>query len=228
MRVVHGIVCALGIALLMPAAARAQDADRVVAGGGITAPGWKGEVDPASAKAGRTVADSKFVEEAGSLRLTIGPAAVYWNPADTAKGDFTVKASFSETGMGVRSGHPHPYGVFIGGNNLDTDKQTLMYCVAYGDGSFLIRQFNGATVNTLIRKTPNAAVHSTAKGGDVSNEVGWSVKGGRAECLINGTVVAGFDRADIVGPGKLDSIDGVYGIRVSHNLDVVVSGLGVK
>lgn len=106
MRVVHGIVCALAVALLVPAGARAQDADRIVAGGGITAPGWKGEVDPASAKAGRTVADSKFAKDGDTLRLTIGPAAVYWNPANTAKGDFTIKALFSETGMGVRSGHP--------------------------------------------------------------------------------------------------------------------------
>ena len=24
--------------------------------------------------------------------------------------------------------HPHPYGVFIGGNKLDTDTPTLLYC----------------------------------------------------------------------------------------------------
>ena len=181
MRTCHVLVVALGVALAAPAAASAQDADRVVPGGGITAPGWKGQVDPASAKAGRTVADSKFEKDGDALRLTIGPAAIYWNPANTATGDFIVKASFSETDMGVRSGHPHPYGVFIGGNNLDTARQSLMYCIAYGDGSFLVRQFNGATVN----------------------------------------------KADVVTAGKLESLDGIYGIRVSHNLDVVVTGFGV-
>ena len=227
MRAVHVLAIALGIALAAPATAPAQDTDRVVAGGGINAPGWKGEVDPASAKAGRSVADSKFVKEGDTLRLTIGPAAIYWNPDNTASGDFTVKASFNETGMSVRSGHSHPYGLFIGGHDLGTGKQTLMYCVAYGDGSFLVRQFNGTTVTTLTNKTANPAVHSTKPGGTVSNDVAWTVKGGRAECLINGTVVAGFDRAEIVGPGKLESTDGVYGIRVSHNLDVVVTGFGV-
>jgi hypothetical protein len=39
--------------------------------------------------------------------------------------------------------------------------------------------------------------------------------------------VAGFDQAEIVGPDRLESTDGAYGIRVSHNMDVVVTGLGL-
>jgi hypothetical protein len=228
MRLVSGSILALSIPLLVPAAFSAvgQDADRKVAGGGISVPGWQGKIDPGAAKKGLTINDSKFVQDGKDLHLTIGPAAFYWNPANTAKGDYTVKATIKEGK--TTADHPHPAGVFIGGNNLDTDKQTLMYCVAYGDGTFLVRQFNGATVNTVAKRQPHAAVHKSGPDGGVTNEVGWTVKGGRAECIINGTSVAGFDRAEIVGPGKLDSTDGIYGIRVSHNMHVVVSGLGVS
>jgi opacity protein-like surface antigen len=224
MRLLHASTAAIAAALLT-AAVHAQDADRSVAGGGIKAPGWQGKIDPGAAKQGKTVNDSKFVQEGGALRLTIGPAAIYWNPTHTAKGDFTAKATFTESK--VTANHPHPYGVFIGGSNLDSDQQTFMYCVAYGDGSFLVRQFNGTNVTTVAKRQPHDAVHKAGGDGSVTNEVGWRVKGGRAECLINGTAVAGFDASEIVGPGKLGSTDGIVGLRVSHNLDVVVSNFGV-
>lgn len=227
MRLIHGTI--LAAALLMPASAMAQDGDRVVPGGGITAPGWKGTIDTSSAKAGRTINDSKFAQDGDALKLTIGPAAFYWNPANTASGTYTVKGTFAESAMSVASGHSHPYGIFIGGNNLDSpEKQTLLYCVTYGDGAYLVRGFNGLTPFTITRKTPNPAVHSTTKGGNVTNEIAWNVTPDRAECVVNGTVVGTVNKADIVGAGKLDSLDGMYGLRVSHNLDVVVTGLGKK
>ena len=210
---------------LSSAVAFAQDADRSVAGGGIKASGWQGKVDAGATKQGKTINDSKFVQEGNNLRLSIGPAAIYWNPANTAKGDYTAKATFTEAK--VSANHPHPYGVFIGGSNLDTDQQSLMYCVAYGDGSFLVRQFNGATVNTVAKRQPHEAVRKASGDGSVTNEVGWRVRGGRAECLINGTAVASFDSSEIVGAGKLTSTDGIAGLRVSHNLDVVVSNFAV-
>ena len=33
------------------------------------------------------------------------------------------------------------------------------------------------------------------------------------------------DKAAVVGPGKLKSTDGVYGIRFSHNTEGLVTGL---
>jgi len=225
MRLVHASACALAMAMLVmaPQSAHAQDADRKVAGGGITAKGWQGKVDAGAAKKGMTVADSKFDQEGGALHLHIGPAAYYWNPANVAKGDYTVKATFKE-GKTV-SDHPHPYGLFIGGTGLGTDDNKLLYCVAYGNGSYLVRGFNGAQVVTVTKPTPNEAVHKTAADGSTTQEIAWAVKGGEAECLVNGKSVAKVTKADLAG--KIDSTDGVYGIRVSHNVDVTVSGLAV-
>jgi hypothetical protein len=62
----------------------------------------------------------------------------------------------------------------------------------------------------------------------VTQNIAWSVKGDRAECSINGTVVAGFNKADLVGEGKLTSLDGIYGIRAAHNVDIVVKDFGKK
>jgi hypothetical protein len=211
---------------LVASTAFAQDADRKVAGGGITAKGWQGKIDPGKQTEGKSINDSKFMEMGGGLHMQVGPAAVYWNPSNTAKGDYTVSATFKETK--VTSDHPHPYGLFIGGSKLDTDTPNLLYCVAYGDGRALVRGFSGGKVITPMRAAPNAAVHKAGADGGVTQEIAWNVKGDKAECMVNGTVVASFAKADIVGPDKLESTDGIYGIRVSHNLDVMVTGLSKK
>jgi hypothetical protein len=224
MRLAHGSAIALAVALVMPAVHGWQDADRKVKGGGIQVPGWEGKVDAGAEKKGMTINDSKLVKEGDALHFTVGPAATYWNPANTASGDYTVKASFKQPKSS--SDHPHPAGVFIGGKDLGTDTQTYMYCTAYGDGSFLVRAFNGMKPTTIAKKQAHEAVHKAGADGSVTNEVGWTVKGDRVDCMINGTSVASFPKSDIVGPGKLESTDGIYGIRVSHNMDVLVTGFG--
>lgn len=219
MRLVHASVFAIAAALVMPVL-HAQDADKKVAGGGITAPGWKGKVDAGSAKTGMTINDSKFVQKGTDIQVQTGPAATYWNPAHTAKGDYTVKATFKD--MKSDAGHAHPVGVFIGGSGLDTDAPSFTYCVAYTDGSFLVRQFKGAApVATVMRKTPNDVVKKPGADGLTTNEVGWTVKGGKAECVINGTSVASFDAAAVPA-------DGTYGLRIAHNMSAVVSGFGMS
>jgi hypothetical protein len=225
MRLFHASAIALAVAIV-PAALAAQDADRKVAGGGITVKGWQGKVDAGAAKKGMTINDSKFASEGNALHLTVGPAASYWNPANTVKGDYTVKATFREPK--IDASHPHPYGIFIGGSNLDTDTQTMLYCSAYSDGTFLVRGFSGGTVFNVSKRGPHAAVNKAGADGSVTQEVGWNVKGDRAECVINGQVVAGFNKSEITGAGKLESTDGVYGLRVSHNVDVTVTGLTAK
>lgn len=220
MRLAHASAAAVTLALLIPtlAAQTPQDKDVKVAGGGITAPGWKGAVDAKSASQGMKITDSKFAAEGGGFRITTGPAALYWNDKNVAKGDYTVKATFSEAKQ--VNDHPHPMGVFIGGSALDTDKPNALYCVAYRDGSFLVRQFKDGAVTNVARKTPSEAVNkAAAPDAAVTQEVAWTVKGGRAECLINGKPVHAVDAAPA---------DGIYGIRATHNSDVTVTGFGMS
>ena len=73
------------------------------------------------------------------------------------------------------------------------------------------------------RPTPHAAVKKAETGASVTQEVAWVVTPEKAECKINGTVVASYPKAELVGAGKLESLDGIAGIRVAHNVDVNVS-----
>ena len=203
------------------------DRDRVIPGGGIFVQGWTGKIDAGSVRQGRTLNDSKFIQEGNALHVTAGPATTFWNPANTASGDYAVKGTFLEPKFMELNSHAHSYGIVIGGNNMGTDQMSYVYCVAYGDGNALVRGF-GPAVFTLLGTSPNPAVHKAAGVGQpVMQEIAWRVKGGRAECSINGTVVAGYDKAQLVSPGKLQSTDGVYGVRFSHNVEAVITGFAM-
>jgi hypothetical protein len=233
-RLLYASTVAAGIALAVPTVqitAQMQDQDRVVPNGGIMVSGWQGAVDAASAKNNHTIKDSKFWQEAGVLKIAAGPAAVYWNPANSAKGDYTVKGTFSEPAyQSANASHPHPYGPFIGGTKMGETGMSLLYCTAYGNGNFIVRGFTNATPpewGPSRRATPNAAVHKAeGVGKPVTQDIALSVKGDEVSCTINGTEVWKGTKADVVGPGKLESTDGIFGIRVSHNVDVEVKGFG--
>jgi len=213
----------------LAAAAHAQETSRSVAGGGISAPGWTGKVDANAEKQGQSLTDAKLVQEGSTLRVTTGPAVTYWNPANKASGDYTVKGTFTESNYMGLNDHPHPYGIVIAGNDLGTPDQSYLYCAAYGNGTFIVRGFGPEPFQMGGRRPEaNPAVHKAAgKGESVTQEVAISVKGDRVQCAINGTVVASYDKTDVVAPGKLKSTDGIYGIRFAHNTDATVAGLSV-
>jgi hypothetical protein len=215
---------------VLDSAAFQPEPDRVVPGGGIFASGWTGKIpDVTSLKQGRTINDSKVEMKGDTITMTIGPAAIYWNPKNTASGDYTVKATIREPKVMSASNHAHPYGIFIAGNKLDTDQMSLLYCAPYATGTFIVRGFGPAPFQMGGRQpTASEAVNKTGTDGSVTQAIQWTVKGGRAECSINGKVVAGYDKAELVTAGKLESLDGIYGLRVSHNLDLVVTGFGMS
>jgi hypothetical protein len=232
MRFVHSVTIAFATALLIPAVLQAQgqaETSRAVTGGGISVPGWTGKVDANAEKAGQTLNDAKLSKDGNALHVTTGPAVSYWNPANKASGDYTVKATFTEPKYMNLNNHPHPYGIFIAGNDMGTPQQSYLYCAAYGNGNFIVRGFGPEPFQMNGRRgEANPAVHKAAGPGEpVTQEIALSVKDDHVQCSINGTVVATYDKAAVTAPGKLKSTDGVYGIRFAHNTDATVTGFGM-
>lgn len=197
-----------------------------VAGGGISVPGWTGKIDAKEAANGLTLNSAKLEKDGNALHVTTGPAVTYWNPKNTAKGDYTVKATFNEPKYMSLNSHPHPYGIMIAGNDLGTDQQSYLYCAAYGNGKFIVRGFGPEAFQVNGRGEENPAVNKAAGVGQpVTQEIAISVKGDKVECSINNTVVGSYDKSALVAAGKLKSTDGIYGIRFAHNTDATVTGL---
>ena len=237
MRLVYGSALAMAIATLVPLAPAAQapaaqapqEANRSVAGGGVTVPGWTGKIDAAAEKQGQTIKDAKLSQEGKDLHVITGPAVTYWNAANKATGNYTVKATFTEPKYMSLNDHPHPYGIVVGGNDLGTPQESYLYCAAYGNGTFIVRGFGPEPFRVNGgRGEPNDAVHKAAGPGQpVTQDIAVSVKGDKVECAINGAVVGSYDKSALVTAGKLKSTDGVYGIRFAHNTEATVAGLAV-
>jgi hypothetical protein len=205
-----------------------MEASRNVAGGGVSVSGWTGKVDAKEEANGMTLNSAKFAKEGDMLHIVTGPAVTYWNPANKASGDYTVSATFKEPKYMNLNTHPHPYGIMIAGNDLGTDKQSYLYCAAYGDGKFIVRGFGPAAFQMNGRGAPDPAVNKAAGQGEpVTQEIAMSVKGDKVECAINNKVVASYDKSALVTDGKLKSTDGIYGLRFAHNTEVQVTGLKV-
>jgi len=201
-----------------------QDVAHKVENGGIHAAGWQGRPDPGT---GNT-SDASLSMKGSDIEIHTGPAMLYWNPANKGTGDFTVSATFTEPKYESSNDHPHPYGVFIGGSNLDKDNANALYCAAYGRGTFIIREFTPSVVNLNGRGAPNDAIHKAAgRGEPVEQTIAMSVKGDTVTCSVNGTVVATYPKSEVTGAGKIASTDGIVGIRVAHNVDVNVKDFKV-
>ncbi|MBI3982470.1 MAG: hypothetical protein HY337_06130 [Gemmatimonadetes bacterium] len=227
---IRGSALVLAAVVGIPAVAAAQgDPARPVAGGGISVPGWQGVIDASETAAGLTLDNAKLAKDGDALRVTTGPAVTYWNPANTATGDYTIKATFTEPKFMSLMNHPHPYGIVIAGNDLGSATQSYLYCAAYGSGTFILRGFGPEPFQMGGRRpVAHDAVHKAAGPGEpVTQEIAVSVKGDKVECAINGTVVASYPKAELVAPGKLKSTDGAYGIRFAHNTEGMVTGLAM-
>ena len=225
------VVAALFVVSIGLISVSAQESEsKAVAGGGISVSGWTGQIDAKEKAAGLSLNSAKLTKEGNGLHVTTGPAVTYWNPANTAKGDYTVSATFTESKYMSINDHPHPYGIMIAGNDLGTDQQSYLYCAAYGNGTYIVRGF-GPQPFQMGGRAPIAdpAVNKAAGVGQpVTQKIAVTVKGDKVTCSINDKVVATYDRSALVTAGKLKSTDGVYGIRFAHNTDATVTDLKVS
>lgn len=232
MRRVYGTALVAAAIAILPTVACSQqqagsaDASRAVAGGGISVAGWQAVMDPKELLSGATVQMAKLAKAGDALHVTTGPAIAYYNPANTATGAYTVKATFNEKEFMAINSHAHPYGVFVGGNDLTGSNASYLYCAAYGDGRFIMRGFGPAVFNLNGRGAAAPSINKAeAKGKPVTQEIAINVNADNVECAINGAVVGTYPKTDVIGAGRLKSTDGVYGIRFGHNTEATVTGL---
>src|SRR5216684_3836852 len=180
-------------------AAMTKDRRLIVAATEFLDSGGEGAVT--SGRSAMTLDAARLVGEGQALHVTTGPATSYWKTDAMASGDFTVKATFTEPKYMNLNSHPHPYGVFIGGNDMGTPSQTELYCAASGNGKFIVRGFGPEPFRmTGLLSGSNAAIHKAAgRGQPVTQDISLSVRGDKVVCSINGSSVASYDKTTLVG-----------------------------
>lgn len=213
---------ALGPAWRGTAWAQAPAQERGPLEGGVLVKGWSGRPDPQAEQQGRRIGDARFWSVGDTLVATSGPAAAYWNPAHVARGAYLVRATFALSP--AVPPERETVGLFIGGSGLDGDRRNYLYCALHGAGTYSVKHRYGSELHTLVERKPSAAIRRPDASGRSTNEIAWRVDASQVTCLVNGEAVASFPRAGVIGEGKLEATDGIYGLRVSHNLEVRVTG----
>src|SRR5206468_9545424 len=98
--------------------------------------GWKVRADRSTSASDPDGAGAiSFVTSGSGFHATNPQAAVYWNPANTASGNYTLKGTFT---LMKPSGHNNYYGLVFGGSGLEGPAQSYRYCVIAPDGPGLI------------------------------------------------------------------------------------------
>ena len=182
--------------------------------------GWKMRVDRStSASDPDAPGDIKFVTMGSGFHATNPQAAVYWNPANTASGNYTVKGTFT---LMKPSDHTNYYGLVFGGGDLEGAQQSYTYFLVAQNGTWLIKSRNGEATSNVAPKTPNDAVKKPGDDGKSTNALEVRVGADKTDYVVNGTVVHSTPKATAV------KTDGIAGIRVNHHLEVHVDGFAVS
>src|SRR5262245_6446605 len=182
--------------------------------------GWKVRADRSTSASDPDAAGAiKFVSMGTGFHATNPQAATYFNPANTAAGNYSLKANFT---LMKPSGHTNFYGLVFGGAGLDGANQSYVYFLVAQDGTFLVKHRAGEVTHDVVRATPNAAVKKPDGTGKSTNALEVRVGADKIEYLVNGTVVTSTPKS-----GMTAKTDGVYGVRVNHLLEVQVDGLAL-
>jgi hypothetical protein len=186
-----------------------------------TPQGWKVRVDRSTAASDPDAAgDIKFVTMGSGFHATNPKAAVFWNPANTATGNYTLKGTFT---LMKPSGHTNYYGLVFGGSGLEGAQQSYLYFVVAQNGTWLIKRRDGEATSNVAAKTPNDAVKQPDASGKSTNALEVRVGADKIDFAVNGVVVHTEPKS-----GATAKTDGIYGIRINHLLEVQVDALAVS
>ena len=180
---------------------------------------WKMRVDSSTAASDPDASGSiKFVTMGAGFHATNPQAAVYWNPANTAAGAYTLKGTFT---LMKPSGHTNYYGLVFGGSDLGGAQQKYLYFTVAQDRTWLIKRRDGESASTIAQEESRAVKTPDASGKSINNlEV--RVGADKIDYVVNGTVVHTTPKS-----GPTAKTDGIYGIRINHLLEVQIDGLTV-
>ena len=182
--------------------------------------GWKLRVDRSTMASDPDDAGNiKFVTMGTGFHATNPQAAVYWNPANTATGNYSLKGTFT---LMRPSSHTNYYGLVFGGGGLEGAGQNYIYFLVGQDGTYIIKHRAGNATHDVASYMPSAAVKQPDASGKSTNALEVRVLADKIEYAVNGTTVHTTPKA-----GMTAKTDGVYGLRVNHLLEVHVDGFSI-
>jgi hypothetical protein len=183
-----------------------EDADVAAVGGTGVPTGYVGRTD----RPDQQLSAAKYAVSGNGWEVTTGPAHILYRPTDSASGSYTVSTTIDQR---AAPAHPEAYGVFVGGRDLNGAGQRYLYFLVRGTGEMMARVREGDKTRNVFAWQKHTAVPAANAAGQASYRLAIQVNADSVRFLVNG------QRAASVAAAGLPT-DGVYGIRVNHNLHV--------
>jgi len=187
--------------------------------GAQTPAGWKLRVDRSmNAEDPDAAGAIKFITMGTGFHATNPQAAVYWNPANTITGNYSLKGTFT---LVKTTGNGEYFGLILGGSNIDGAAQKYLYFMVNSEGNWLIKSRDGSGTSQVASSGgPSDVVKKAGADGKSTNALEVQVMPDKINFLINGKVANSMPKAG-------QKTDGVYGIRINHMLEVHIDAFGV-
>lgn len=161
-----------------------------------------------------------FVEMPPGWHVTSGPAAIYWSGA-SIEGDFRAEMEVHLFEPGQRR---EAFGIIVGGQDLSGPGQNYSYFLIRNGGEFILKRREGTEAPTVQGWTGHDAVvgwaDRQADAATVTNVLAIEARGNQVRFFVNDAEVATSSRAEM-------PVDGLFGFRVNHGLNLHISRLEV-
>jgi hypothetical protein len=193
--------------------AASADSDNSASGAGLPT-GYIAQFDHANAK----TSDVSYTEkEPGRWEVKTGPAHILYASKDTAANKYSTSATFQQL---EAPSHPEAFGVFVGGSNLNAPTVKYTYFIVRGDGKYMVKVRDGADTRTITDWTASPAIPAQDASGKGLYGIRIDVSGKTANVSVNGAPVTTITGKDI-------PLNGITGVRINHNLHLIVTPVSV-
>lgn len=186
--------------------------------------GWEVRLDHASEEvvigSHPDSSDVYFVNMTPGWHISTGPAGIFYHPANTADGAFTIQTELHLFNPGERN--REAFGLFWGGQDLQDDNQTYYYFLIRNTGEFLIKKRTGDDTELIQNWSASEALvlYDDPEESSVMNKLAVSISDASISFLINDEEVASISNEG------MDN-EGIFGLRVNHSINLHVSDLSL-
>jgi hypothetical protein len=179
--------------------------------------GWLTRFD----REGMSEADiESFVEMPPGWHVTTGPAGIFWHPQNVATGNFRAEM---EVFLFDPEGRREAFGMILGGSDLEGPGQDYTYFLLRDGGEYIIKRREGTEAPTVRPWTSDEAILGYADRGDEAtarNVLAVEASTNEVRFYVNDAEVARVPRREV-------GVDGIFGFRANHQLNLHISRLDV-
>jgi len=183
---------------------------------------WRARYDD-----GTSGSERRFVVMRPGWHVFAGPGGLFWDPGSYASGAYAVSSTiflFPE-GDPEQSGSTRldsPFGLFLGGADLEADGARYVAFELRNDGRFRIAEYTGGKTHDLVPWTAHDAVVTSGADttGPVRNLLAVDVRGDRTVFYLNDQAIAEL-------PGDRVALDGLIGVRAGAGLSIHVTEVDI-